>query len=365
MTGPGKAGSGFFSGFQPVDTVLENVSPALTPTQSHPKPLGHHSSHLQTHPEESQERQAEQTPSAQQPPTFSILIHDTSPIFFYCSAPGACTTYGMVGVINPNASTSLDEQRTLALKATYALSPGEPFPAESPANTSDPPSARASQSKLGTGAIAGVVIACVAVVVLGGLLLFFWGRFKGLRDELRRKDSTVVRTSSPRSPRLAFWPSAPAGSTASQSSLTHYPSPPPVSSHAKPVDLAEAPPPAYCPSPMPAPTPDPGHTYNRPPPSTAATTTPISIGGSGRMICSASPGIEDGTLDLPPKGYYKRTLHDSPRTSDTTSPVDPSVIPVGPYGRQMMDLQRQAARYAKSVLSVLRRGVANERQITE
>lgn len=272
----------------------------------------------------------------------------------------------MVGIINPNASTSLDEQRNLALKATYALSPGEPFPAESPTNTpSDPPSARAARPKLGTGAIAGIAIASVAGVVLGGLLLFFWGRFKGLRDELRRKDSTVVRTSSPRSPRLAFWPSAAAGTAASQSSLTRYPSPPPVSSHAKPVDLAEAPPPAYCPSPMPAPTPDPGQSYNRPPPSNATTTTPTSIGGSGGMIRSASPGIEDGTLDLPPKGYYKRTLHDSPRTSDTASLVDPSLIPVGPYGRQVMDLQRQAARYAKAVLSVSRRGVANETQITE
>jgi len=66
MTGQGK--TGFFSGFEPVDTVLSF------------------------------------------PPTYSIEIRNTDPIFFYCSAPGSCIGYGMVGVINPNTTTSIDQQ---------------------------------------------------------------------------------------------------------------------------------------------------------------------------------------------------------------------------------------------------------------
>jgi hypothetical protein len=36
-----------------------------------------------------------------QPPIFQVTVNDTSPIFFYCSAPGACIDDGMIGVINP------------------------------------------------------------------------------------------------------------------------------------------------------------------------------------------------------------------------------------------------------------------------
>ncbi|KAI2483607.1 hypothetical protein Ptr902_05924 [Pyrenophora tritici-repentis] len=55
---------GFFSGFKPVNAILSS------------------------------------------PPTYRIRINDTNPVFFYCSAPGSCLNYGMVGAINPNASTS-------------------------------------------------------------------------------------------------------------------------------------------------------------------------------------------------------------------------------------------------------------------
>jgi len=50
---------GFFSGFYPVDVILDD------------------------------------------PPKWRMQINDTDPIFFYCSAPGSCINYGMVGVINP------------------------------------------------------------------------------------------------------------------------------------------------------------------------------------------------------------------------------------------------------------------------
>lgn len=74
---------GFFSGFHPVDAILDN------------------------------------------PPTWTVRINDTDPIFFYCSAPGSCINYGMVGVINPNATTSLEVQREGAEKSSFMLQPGQ------------------------------------------------------------------------------------------------------------------------------------------------------------------------------------------------------------------------------------------------
>ena len=59
------------------------------------------------------------------PPVWEIEINDTDPIFYYCSAPGSCINYGMVGVINPNRSTSLSEHRSSAKEADYMLQPGE------------------------------------------------------------------------------------------------------------------------------------------------------------------------------------------------------------------------------------------------
>jgi hypothetical protein len=56
-TGAGKVG--FFSGFQPVTAILDN------------------------------------------PPSWSLKINDSDPILFYCSAPGSCINYHMVGIINP------------------------------------------------------------------------------------------------------------------------------------------------------------------------------------------------------------------------------------------------------------------------
>lgn len=55
---------------------------------------------------------------------YSVVVNDTEPIFVYCSSPEACDEYGMVGVVNPNATTSLDTFRTNAKNAGYVLQPG-------------------------------------------------------------------------------------------------------------------------------------------------------------------------------------------------------------------------------------------------
>jgi hypothetical protein len=270
----------------------------------------------------------------------------------------------MVGVINPNASTSLATQRQLALQASYQLSPGEAFPseAETPSSSTLPNGTALQQpafpshgsGKLSAGAIAGIVVACLSVVLLGVLLAFFWGRLKTLKDEARRKDSTVVRSTEPRntwflagSPSTHAWPS-PATHT-----HTHtQPSPPysavahvererdrnrdrdaesPMSSHAVP--------PAYYESPTP---------YSTTATSQNNTAVGLGIAGEGTPHVSraASHRSVGGTFAWSPAtGYYTRT-HESAktphadagahaeaheyvltRTSDMTSPVDPALVP--------------------------------------
>ncbi|KAF2795912.1 hypothetical protein K505DRAFT_416167 [Melanomma pulvis-pyrius CBS 109.77] len=164
MTGRDKIG--FFSGFKAVDAFLSN------------------------------------------PPKYLLKINDTDPIFFYCSAPGSCITYGMVGVINPNAMTSLARQRQLALDSSYMLQPGDPFPAEasilptssttpSPSPLPTPPggsgssSSSSSKKGLSPAAIAGISVGAVCVLILGALLFFFIGRSRSLKEEMVRKASTI------------------------------------------------------------------------------------------------------------------------------------------------------------------------------
>lgn len=70
---------GFWSGFFPVELVLTDVRFCISLFRS------------------------QLTQYFLQPPEFQVAVNDTEPIFFYCSAPGACFQ-GMVGVVNPVSS---------------------------------------------------------------------------------------------------------------------------------------------------------------------------------------------------------------------------------------------------------------------
>lgn len=179
MTGRGKVG--FFSGFRPVDAILAD------------------------------------------PPSWTLKVNDTNPIFFYCSAPGSCIRYGMVAVINPNANTSLEHQRQLAKDSAYMLNPGEPFPPEgtpsslpsasasatssTPASSSTTSTASATavantakaNSGLSKGAIAGIAVAGVAVLALAAALFFFIGRTKTLKQEVDRTSTSMHQHVVPKS----------------------------------------------------------------------------------------------------------------------------------------------------------------------
>lgn len=163
LTGAGR--QGFWSGFHPINEVLSN------------------------------------------PPLFSVIVNDTAPIFFYCSAPDACTKNGMVGVINPNSTETLAVQVAYALNSTIELSPGQSFPAEgsptatvssitstsTPIPTSGPLSSAtntpvtvpSSQHVLSGGAIGGIAIGGAAVLMIGAALVYFCGRQRTVREILQ------------------------------------------------------------------------------------------------------------------------------------------------------------------------------------
>ncbi|CZR50740.1 uncharacterized protein PAC_00614 [Phialocephala subalpina] len=170
LTGAGKVG--FWSGFHPMAVVLSN------------------------------------------PPTFQVLINDTDPIFFYCSAPGACIEDGMVGVINPNKTETFAMQQAYAKNATLMLSPGEYFPKETAPSTSTTASSTSTTASstssststptstltstptptaavdsshpvLSGGAIAGVAIGGFAVLLIGAALIYLCGRQKTMGEIIR------------------------------------------------------------------------------------------------------------------------------------------------------------------------------------
>lgn len=106
----------------------------------------------------------------------------------------------MVGVVNPNATTSLQNQKQLAKDSSFMLTPGQPWPDEAedpftttagstPTATSTPsnPTANATgvstsastsshHSSLSTGAIAGIAIGATAVALAAAALLYICGR---------------------------------------------------------------------------------------------------------------------------------------------------------------------------------------------
>lgn len=151
-----------------------------------------------------------------EPPLWNLTINDTSPVFFYCSAPGSCIEQRMVGVINPNTTETLDVQVAYAKNSTFMLSPGEPFPPEatgmatltqvptSTASSAISTTASASSVAVGTvpsgrhvfsgGAIAGIAVGAAVIVALCGALFFYVGRSGALKEAIDRKDGTVVTT---------------------------------------------------------------------------------------------------------------------------------------------------------------------------
>ncbi|QSZ32646.1 hypothetical protein DSL72_002225 [Monilinia vaccinii-corymbosi] len=136
------------------------------------------------------------------PPIFNLLINDTEPIFFYCSAPQACRD-GMVGVINANETQTFDTQLAFAENSTLEFSPNQYFPAETyRTTTSASPTATSASNSVGTsshksfppGAIAGIVIGAVALITLAGALLYMCGRHRTMKQILQHGPANGPQT---------------------------------------------------------------------------------------------------------------------------------------------------------------------------
>ncbi|KAA8648092.1 hypothetical protein EYZ11_006162 [Aspergillus tanneri] len=141
------------------------------------------------------------------PPTWSLVVNDTEPVFFYCTALDSCIGNGMVGVINPNASMTWEAQYKKAKEYPYMLEPGQSPPAEgdtpgspSSTSTSSPNSTGSSgggggsSSQLSGGAIAGIVVGVVAFVALLGALFFVLGRNRIYKKWMSSEDGRTERT---------------------------------------------------------------------------------------------------------------------------------------------------------------------------
>jgi hypothetical protein len=104
----------------------------------------------------------------------------------------------MIGVINGNATENFDLQMQYAMNLTSAadqMTPGDPFPSEGaePTSTGSPGGADNDDDHhhLSAGAIAGIAIGGVAVLVLAGALIFLCGRRGGLNIGYRQSVVTA------------------------------------------------------------------------------------------------------------------------------------------------------------------------------
>ncbi|KAJ5698968.1 hypothetical protein N7462_000973 [Penicillium macrosclerotiorum] len=146
-------------------------------------------------------------------PTWSLVINDTEPTFFYCTAIGSCLDNGMVGVINPNSSETWETQYQRALTYPYMLVPGQSAPAEGSSSTSSTGSSSTESSSsdssttssvtsssggghsgLSTGAIAGIAVACVVFVATLIALFFVLGRNRVYSQWMSSQDGRTERT---------------------------------------------------------------------------------------------------------------------------------------------------------------------------
>ncbi|MCJ1345900.1 hypothetical protein MMC31_004109 [Peltigera leucophlebia] len=162
LSGQGKVG--FFSGFKPVERVLLD------------------------------------------PPKFSLLINDTLPIFFYCSAVGSCIKNQMVGVINPNSSVSLEVQRAAAKISDFMVIPGQGFPTEEDhssttaeggsssstlLSTADVDDTPRTTAQLSPGAIAAIAIASVLFALILSSVMFLLSRHSRILRTLQHRRPSV------------------------------------------------------------------------------------------------------------------------------------------------------------------------------
>ncbi|KAF2640894.1 hypothetical protein P280DRAFT_518237 [Massarina eburnea CBS 473.64] len=155
---------------------------------------------------------------------YPLKINTTDPIFYYCAAPGSCTTHEMIGVINPNSTQTLSAQSALAGQSSFIVKPGDPVPDEAysslpnaPTSSSTSTSTTHDQTTLSPGIIAGIVVGAVAFLVLCAALFFYVGRVKSL--ERNATNTTNTNTQNQSHDPMGQYPGSPALSSPYSPSL--------------------------------------------------------------------------------------------------------------------------------------------------
>ncbi|KAL1306586.1 hypothetical protein AAFC00_005270 [Neodothiora populina] len=152
-------------------------------------------------------------------PTWNLTVNDADPIFFYCTAPGGCLDYEMIGSINQTPHQSLASQLKRIKEVGVMLEPGEQWQSEgqgasvssaiasATAGASGGTATSASSTQKGssqsgglaTGTIAGICSAGGVVILLFYALMWFWSRNKTLRetvDLVRERDGNLSQMQS-------------------------------------------------------------------------------------------------------------------------------------------------------------------------
>lgn len=243
----------------------------------------------------------------------------------------------MIGAINPNASTPIAKQQALARDSAYMLNPGEPFPAEAPPLPSSNPGAPAGtlvpgagapeekKKGIGAGAIAGIVVAGISVIVLSALLFFFWGRSASLKDEVDRRQSTLRRISPSSSTAMLEAGRGAAGGTSSLAyspaghSPIAVPAPqnyPPAQHQQKYMATSPVGHPAYSP-------------LTHSPSSSPTDTTPL------HPQTQIQTQTQSQSPSPTPTALYPRNPPPHHRAHSPPPPLDPPDAKLGPYGRQV------------------------------
>lgn len=143
--------------------------------------------------------------------TYEITVNDIEPIFYYCGAPNSCIGEGMIGVINPNSSQTLKDQKDARDIFPLDLVPGDEWPSENnPMHTvsglavTETATSATSTSTAGhhgvdtnstpthsltTGQIAGISIGGAAIIIILAVLIYFLGRRGGMEKGYRKSVS--------------------------------------------------------------------------------------------------------------------------------------------------------------------------------